>query len=98
MFNSLIGRSSSGSIGIGGKDTQNNAEGGVTFGEVDATLDFKNQLRPPRAAATITQQQVDEGLTLPPAAQLLGGGQQAQPPPPPPPPPQQVGVGGIRGG
>jgi hypothetical protein len=47
----------------------------------------------PLAAATDTQQQGDEGLTLPPAAITLGGGQL----PPPPPPPHQLGVG-VNGG
>ena len=54
MFNSLFGRSSSGSIE--GKDNQNNAQGGITLDKVDATLNFKNQLRAPPAAATIPQQ------------------------------------------
>jgi hypothetical protein len=76
MFNSILGRSSSGGNG-GGKDTLTNSGGGVTFDEADATVDFENQLRPPPAAATITQQQGDKGLTLVPAAQLLGGGQPA---------------------
>jgi len=62
---------------------------------VDATLNFKNQLRPPPAAATITQQQVDEGLPPPWLHNCWEGDGKHNPTPPPP---QQVGVGGIGGG
>jgi len=65
----------------GGKDTPNNAGGGVTFDKVDVTTNFENQPRPPPVAAPITHQQGGYGLTLPPAAQLLLVGQQAQTPP-----------------
>jgi hypothetical protein len=75
------------------EDTLPNVGGGVMFDEADAAGDFKNQLMLPPAAATVTQQQVGKGITLPPTAQMWGGGQQ----PLPPPPPQQVGVG-VHGG
>jgi hypothetical protein len=51
----------------GGEDTLTNAGGGVTFNKADATVNFENQLRPPPATATITQQQ---GTRVLPSSQL----------------------------
>jgi hypothetical protein len=72
MFNSLLSCSSGGGNGRD-EDTLPNVGGRAMFHKADAAGDFENQLMPPPAAAPVTQQQEDEGLTLPLAAQTWGG-------------------------
>ncbi len=75
MFNSLLGSSNGGGNGRY-KDNLPNVSGGVMFDKADAAGDFKNQLMPLPAAATVTQQQEDEGLRSLPSPWLpkRGGG------------------------
>jgi hypothetical protein len=70
MFNNLLGRGGFG----GNEDTLPNIGNGVIFDEADAAGDFENQLRPPPATVTVTQQQADKGASFPSAAPMLGGG------------------------
>jgi hypothetical protein len=80
MFNSLLGHSSGGGNGRD-KDTLPNVGGEVMFDKADAAGDFENELMLPPAAAAVTQQQEDKGLTLPPAAQMWGGDNHPHPHP-----------------
>jgi hypothetical protein len=96
MFNNFLGGLSSGGGSGGGGDALPipTAVNGVTFGELEATADFANQLGPP-PAEVITQTQGDAptagNIPRHPAPPGVGGGMN---PPPPPPPPQQAGMGG----
>ncbi len=83
--------------GGGASESEHPANAGFTFDNGDAILNFENQLQPPPAAPTITQQQEDKGLAAPqvtfqgagvallPAAPPVVGGQQQRPNPPPAP-------------
>jgi hypothetical protein len=85
MFNSLRGVMGNGGASKGGVQLANVD---LTFHNGDAVVNFENQLHPPPAMPTITQQQEEEAFAMPlgviPPAALLGGvGQQYMPNPPP---------------
>jgi hypothetical protein len=105
MFGNILGRAGGGAPG-GDKNTLAQVNVSI-FKEVDAAVDFANQLLP-RAGDTMVMQPQGEDVSplpqgganitfmVPPLGgaqppQQAGGGQ------PPPPPPQQTGRGGSRG-
>ncbi len=91
MFNNFLGGLSIGNNTGGGGETLPTGDNRVTFDEVEATADFKNQLGPsPAGLVTQTQGEAPMAGYIPPAPPGVGGGMN-----PPPPPRQQAGMGGA---